>query len=378
MAAAEAAAAAAAEVMRVCVLAGGPGGERAVSLRSGEAVLGALSTLGWPALAVTLGGAPDPSPIGPDGARAIDDAAHTCRWETRGPGGEGPSRDGTPPGAGDLLAAFGAIRAWRPDVVFIAMHGAWGEDGRVQGLLDMLGLPYQGSGALSSALAMDKVRAKEVFRAHGLPVAADRVMRGLGHLTPEALGERARQLVVELGLPLVLKTPGSGSSVGVAVVDTEAEVGSLLSSWSTETDTVLAEAFVPGREFTCPVVELQPGAPEALPTVEIRPRAARFFDYEAKYDPGATDELCPAPIPPELEARLRAIGLAAHVALGCRHVSRTDVRVRDDGSLAVLETNTLPGLTPASLLPKSAAARGLGFPDLVATLVRAAARSGRG
>jgi D-alanine-D-alanine ligase len=329
---------------RVCVLAGGPGGEREVSLRSGAAVVSALGRLGSPSFELILG----------------EDA---CTWR---------DTSGQDEGSGDLLSAFAALRAWRPDVVFIAMHGAWGEDGRVQGLLDMLGLPYQGSGALASGLAMDKIRAKEVFRSHGLPVAEDRVLSNLRGRSRESLAEAVSGLVADLGLPLVLKTPGSGSSVGVAVVDSAAEAVETLATWAGETDRVLAEAFVPGAEFTCPVLERAPGEPEALPIVEIRPRAARFFDYEAKYDPDATDELCPAPIDADLERRLRAIGLAAHAALGCRHVSRTDVRVRADGSIAVLETNTLPGLTPASLLPRSAAASGLDFDALVATLLRAA------
>jgi D-alanine-D-alanine ligase len=330
---------------RVCVLAGGPGGEREVSLKSAAAVRAALARVGATVLDVTIGG--------PEVASAWSDV-------------DGAS------GQGALLDAFAAVTAWRPDVVFIAMHGAWGEDGRVQGLLDMLGLPYQGSGALASALAMDKIRAKEVFRAHGLPLAPERILDGLQRLDAASLALRVTSLVAELGLPLVLKTPGSGSSVGVAVVDSAADAVATLDAWRGEADRILVEGFVPGREFTCPVLEVTPGHPEALPIVEIRPRSARFFDYEAKYDPGATDELCPAPIPADLEQRLRAIGLAAHAALGCRHVSRTDVRVRADGTVAVLETNTLPGLTPASLLPKSAAARGLDFSSLVATLVNAA------
>lgn len=331
--------------LRVCVLAGGPGGEREVSLRSAAAVSEAVAALGWACLDLTLGGRGRPS-----------------AWQD----------DAGLRGEGGLLAAFAALEDWRPDVVFIAMHGAWGEDGSVQGLLDMLGLPYQGSGALASALAMDKIRAKEVFRSHGLPLAPERVLDGLAGLDTAALAARAAAAIDALGLPLVLKTPGSGSSVGVAVVDSAAAAVATLAAWQHDTDRVLAEGFIPGREFTCPVLEVTPGRPEALPVVEIRPKSARFFDYEAKYDPGATDELCPAPIPEALEQRLRALGLAAHAALGCRHVSRTDVRVREDGTIAVLETNTLPGLTPASLLPKSAAVHGLDFASLVASLVGAA------
>jgi len=322
--------------MRIGILAGGPGGESDISLVTADAVTSATRELGWVDFRVNFGRRGEAS-----------------TW---------------PDGTGTALAALAALEVWAPDHVFIAMHGAWGEDGRIQGALEVAGLTYQGSGVLSSALAMDKIRSKDVFRARGLPVAADLTLCGLS--SSEACWDEVVAVAMNtLGLPFVLKTPGSGSSVGVAVVDTAQAAVEFLREFGPHNDAILAEAFIAGREFTCPVVDRLDGVPEPFPVIEIRPLTARFFDRQAKYDPGATDELCPAPIDAALERRLRELALAAHVALGCRTYSRTDFRVDHDGNPFVLETNTLPGLTPASLLPKSAAVAGLSFPQLIARLV---------
>ncbi len=313
--------------MRVAVLMGGRSGEHEVSLRSGAAVLEALATLGYAALPVTL--------LRDGGARVGDE--------------EGP-----------LSRGVAALEAWRPDCAFIAMHGPDGEDGRIQGLLELMGIPYQGSGVQASAIGLDKIRTKALLRAAGLPVAAERVATANSDWAAFA---------AELGLPLVLKTPASGSSVGVEVVATEAALAEHGAALVAEAGRVLVEQFVAGREFTLPVVETTAGVAEAFPVVAIRPKDAAFFDYQAKYTPGATDEICPAPITPELEIELRRLGVAAHEALGCRGYSRTDCIVGDDGRVALLEVNTLPGLTRESLLPKSAAAQGLTFPMLIERLL---------
>lgn len=315
--------------MRVVVFMGGNSGEHEVSLRSGQAVLDALA--------------------------AREHARHGLVFGKTG----GATLDGTAMSTGESLLALERLR---PDVVFIAMHGAYGEDGRVQGLLEVLGIPYQGSGIQASAIGLDKIRTKAFFRAAGLPVAKDAVVEGLAELD-------APRLAVEFGLPLVLKTPASGSSVGVQIVNSLDELRTAGAAMLSESGRLLVEQYVRGREFTAPVVETADGTPEALPIVEIRPRSAAFFDYEAKYTPGATDEICPADIPAALEAELRRLGLAAHHALGCRGYSRTDLMVAADGSPVLLETNTLPGLTAESLLPKSAAVAGLDFPALVERLL---------
>ena len=319
--------------MRVAVLMGGRSGEHDVSLRSGAAVLDALATLGHPALALTF-------------LRA----------------GGTVTNDG---GGGTTAQGLAAIEAWHPDVAFIAMHGPDGEDGRIQGALELLGIPYQGSGIQASAIGLDKIRTKAILRAHELPVAAERIAHAHAHTDWPALAHA-------LGLPLVLKTPASGSSVGVEIVRTAEALATRGAALAHGAGRVLVEQFVAGREFTLPVVETPDGEPEAFPVVEIRPKAAAFFDYAAKYTPGASDEICPAPIDPALESRLRTLGVAAHRALGCSGYSRTDCIVTPEGRVVLLEVNTLPGLTRESLLPKSAAAFGVSFPDLVQRLIERA------
>lgn len=319
--------------MKVAVLMGGRSGEHAVSLRSGAAVLGALDALGWQAVRVVLT---------QDGR---------AEW---------------PDGEGSVGEALLALERASVDCAFIAMHGEEGEDGRIQGALELLRIPYQGSGVQASAIGLDKARTKGELRLAGLPLAADRLLvAGPDGLAQDALEATAR----ELSLPLALKTLASGSSVGVALVRSLDALLETAPAMVKPGESLLVEAFVAGREFTLPVLEREDGTPEALPVVEIRPRTAAFFDYEAKYTPGATDELCPAPIAPELEARLRALGVRAHQALGCSGYSRTDCIVSADGAVALLEVNTLPGLTAESLLPKAAQAAGLSFPALVERLV---------
>lgn len=323
--------------MRVAVLMGGRSGEHDVSLRSGAAVVGALATLGWSAFPVTFG------------------RVGGARW--------GSDTADAPAGEGTIGEALLALERWRPDAAFLAMHGPDGEDGRVQGALELLQIPYQGSGIQASAVGLDKVRTKQLYRAAGLPVARDRVVSGPVDWAA---------LAADLGLPLVLKTPASGSSVGVVIVSTTSELAAQGAALLAEAGTLLCEQYVVGREFTAPVLEAEDGTPTALPAIEIRPVSAAFFDYGAKYTPGATDELCPAPIDAALEQRIRALGLAAHAAVGCRGYSRTDLIVRADGEPILLETNTLPGLTAQSLLPKAAAEAGLDFPGLIARLVHRA------
>ncbi len=316
--------------MKIAVLMGGRSGEHEVSLRSGAAVIAALEGEGHEVWPMTFGRE----------AGAV--------W---------------PEGAGSTGAGLAALQEARVDAAFIAMHGVDGEDGRLQGALELLGIAYQGSGVQASAIGLDKIRTKQCLRLAELPVAEDCVIAG---------DVDWGGLVAKFGLPLVLKTPASGSSVGVEVVrtreDLEARGREMLENCGAR-EQILVERFVSGREFTLPVVERADGTPEAFPVVEIRPKSATFFDYEAKYTPGATDEICPAPIPETLETRLRELGRRAHEAIGCRGYSRTDCLVDERGEVYLLEVNTLPGLTTESLLPKSAAVAGLSFADLVMRLL---------
>jgi len=322
--------------MKVAVLQGGRSGEHDVSLESGKAIEQALTTSGYETWSVVFG---------QEGGAS---------W---------------PGGSGSFAEALLALETSGAGCAFIAMHGADGEDGRIQAALELIGMPYQGSGVTSSAIALDKARSKSVYRAWNLPVSDDVVLRS---------DDRPDWpiIAVKIGVPCVLKTAESGSSVGIEIVDSGAELAdrgdALLASG---TDSLLVESFVEGREFTVAVLEGLDGIPAALPPVEIRPVEARFFDYEAKYTPGATDEICPAPIDDALTERLQTLGLVAHRALGCRHYSRTDFMVDEEtGEPVLLETNTLPGMTPMSLFPKAADAAGMTFPQLIDRLVKLATR----
>mmetsp|Transcript_32287 Transcript_32287/g.52163 ORF Transcript_32287/g.52163 Transcript_32287/m.52163 type:complete len:395 (-) Transcript_32287:360-1544(-) len=329
------------EVFKVAVLKGGRSGEYEVSLKSAAAVVSALDALGHHYIEVHLlreGGA---------------------EWKQKA----GESANGS------TGAALHAISDYGPDVAFIAMHGADGEDGRIQGALELLDVPYQGAGVLASAVALDKLATKVMVEAVGLPVAKDAVVRrkDIGGTLDEAKLIAAAE---ELGVPIVVKTPKSGSSVGVEVVDSVAALLKKASEyWGEGPSYLLLEQFLPGREFTVPVLDNPDGEPEALPLIEIRPKNARFFDYKAKYTAGETDEICPAPVDEDLRLELSRLGVAAHRAVGCVGYSRTDVKLDANGRPHILEINTLPGLTSASLLPQAANVSGLTFPQLIQRLL---------
>ena len=251
------------------------------------------------------------------------------------------------------------LQAVRPDVVFNALHGRYGEDGRLQGLLELMRLPYTHSGVLASALAMHKERAKAVMAAAGVPVPQGRVVtRGeaaAGHVLPP---------------PYVVKPVCEGSSVGVVIVregrsHPPQELGR--EDWPFG-DEVLVETFIPGRELTCAVM-----GDQALGVIDIRPAAGGFYDYDAKYADGGSIHVLPAEIKPNIYQRVQELALTAHQALGCRGVSRADFRYDDtpEGSdeVVVLEVNTQPGMTATSLVPEMAAHAGYSFGELVRWMV---------
>ncbi len=250
------------------------------------------------------------------------------------------------------------------DVAFILLHGKYGEDGTIQGLFDMLDIPYQGSGVLGSALAMDKHLSKVVYRASGIPTPDWITLESSKDINPE-------EIVRKLGLPLMIKPCTQGSSVGMARVDDASALGDALREAFKWDSRVMAEAFTKGREITAGVIgnrELH-----ALPLVEIIPgEKYDFFDMEAKYKPGATREVCPAEIDEEVAVRARNIGIMAHRALSLRGYSRTDMILTEDGAIKVLETNTIPGMTPTSLFPQAAAAAGMDFSSLLDRLIELA------
>lgn len=250
------------------------------------------------------------------------------------------------------------------DVAFILLHGNYGEDGTVQGYLELLDIPYQGSGVLGSALAMDKNMAKMLYRLKGLPVAEWEMARPADREDPE-------RLLAILDLPLVIKPVREGSSLGMTVArNKEQLLAGVRLAYEYDSE-VMVEQFLSGREVTVAVLgndELTP-----LPLVEIIPgEEYEFFDYNAKYKAGATREICPAEVDAAITAKAQALAVEAHRALQLRGYSRTDMILTSDGSLYLLETNTIPGMTPTSLFPQAAAAAGLDFTGLISRLLELA------
>ncbi len=249
------------------------------------------------------------------------------------------------------------------DVALIIMHGRWGEDGTIQGLLDLLELPYQGSGVMASAVAMNKEVSKMLYSQAGL-----KVPRAVFYSRHDAIDPLA--VAAAVGLPAVIKPVNEGSSIGITVAHSQDQLLSGIQQALSYDHRVLVEEFITGVEVTCGVLgndDLQ-----ALPLVEIVPSEAfPFFNYEAKYQPGATTEIVPARLSPEMTSRVQECGLKAHRALGCRGYSRTDTMIRNS-DIYVLETNTIPGMTATSLFPQAAAAAGLDFPALLDRLIELA------
>jgi D-alanine-D-alanine ligase len=263
--------------------------------------------------------------------------------------------------------ALGRLLGDRVDCVFIAMHGPYGEDGTVQGMMEMLDLPYTGSDVCASSLAMDKVKAKEIYRCNRIPTPPALVLDAAewGKNRKSHLG-RIREAI---GYPCFLKPVRLGSSVGLTICRDQAELLRKMPSSLRYGGRVLVEAYVEGRELTCAVLDTPGGKPAiALPPTEIIPQTRTWFDYHAKYTPGASREITPAPIGKALANRVQDIALRAHRALGCSGMSRTDMIVRR-GRLHVLETNTIPGMTDVSLLPQAASAAGLSFPKLLDRII---------
>lgn len=247
------------------------------------------------------------------------------------------------------------------DRVFIALHGRYGEDGTVQGALELLGVPYTGSGPLASSLAMDKIMTKKVWLQHGLPTPAFRVLHSRDDLA---------EAVASLGLPMILKPPHEGSTLGVTKVDTPEQLEPAFACAVRFDASVLAEQFIKGRELTVPILGKGAGA-RALPVIEIVAPGGNY-DYEHKYISDDTRYLCPAPIEPGLTARLQRLAEEAYVALGCEGWGRADFMLDASGQPWLLEMNTSPGMTSHSLVPMGAQAEGMSYADLCVALLDAA------
>ena len=313
--------------MNILVLAGGLSPERDVSLSSGSKIASALIERGHRVAMVDV---------------YMDLGELPCF-----------SDEPIPPfSAAENEPDLDALRAER-----IALHGGMGENGQLQALLDCYGIVYTGSPYAGCAVAMDKDISKRIVCREGIDTARWITMNR-GELS-------AARVLDELGLPCVVKPIGCGSSVGVSLVHTESELGAALDEAERCGQAVVAEEFVGGREFSVGVL-----GERALPSIEIEPKGG-FYDYKNKYQAGCTVETTPANIPPQLEQRLREASLIAHRALGLYSYSRSDFIYREqDDRLVYLETNTLPGMTPTSLLPQEAAAVGIGYPELCEIVVR--------
>jgi len=333
--------------MKVTVITGGTSSERDVALASGLQVAKALRERRH---AVSI----------------VDLATGFVPREHEGallPGGVGRR----PPSLGRLRAlergllgsGLGELPVIRgADVLFLALHGGRGEDGTLQAILDVIGVPYTGSGRLASALAMDKDLAKRVLRDHGVPSAP--------WLMAPATATQVRRAV---GFPCIVKPSKQGSSVGMSLVRRSQDLGQAVTLAARYDDEVMIERFVAGREFTVGVL-----GDDALPVVEIRPKH-ELFDYECKYTPGMAEEIAPAPITARLARTLRKAALCSHRALKLGGYSRIDFRAGAGGRVLFLEANTLPGLTANSLIPKAARAAGIQFPVLCETICRLALRA---
>jgi D-alanine-D-alanine ligase len=309
--------------MKVLVLQGGDSPEREVSLNTGRAIADALASRGH--RAVTL----DPMPNG-----RLD--------------------------AGTLSSLLAAVTREAPDVVFIALHGGSGEDGHIQALLDLAGIPYTGSGMLGSALAMDKSVAKELFERHGVPTPPWRAL-----MSPDVTA--LRSAVGEIGgLPVVVKPVNGGSTVGTTIVRDGGSFAQAIEEAVRCDRHVLVEQYIPGREITVAVLD-----GEALPVVEIVPLSG-FYDYESKYTTGRTRYVVPAELPGRVASEARDRAERAYVALRCRGAVRVDFRMTDESVIFCLEVNSIPGMTATSLLPMAAKAAGIEFPVLVERLCRTA------
>jgi D-alanine-D-alanine ligase len=345
--------------LRVAVLMGGPSAERNVSLSSGLQVLQAIDPRRYEALPyeITEEGKFLPRP----------DLLRLAAPGSAPPVGEVPSARPTTA----LARIEDAMGDGSVDLAFIALHGPYGEDGTVQGLLGMLGIPYTGSGVLASALAMDKLRSRQVGLANGLPFPRFLAMEGGDW--PGSREDIVQRVKDDFGFPCVVKPNALGSSIGVSIVRAEEDLGDAVESALRFGEIVLVEEYLRGTELTCAILEdPESGIPSPLPLVEIVPKR-EFFDYEAKYAEGASEEIVPARVGAGITHEAQTLALRAHRALGCEGMSRVDMFARD-GGVVLLEVNTIPGLTAGSLLPRAAAAAGIGFPELVHRIIGNALR----
>ena len=299
---------------KVALLAGGTSGEREISIKSGEGARGALETAGF-----------DTTWIDPankeDLKRLIDEHF---------------------------------------DVAFLCTHGKGGEDGTLQGMLELLGIPYTCPGVQASAIAMDKAKSKILYEHAGIPTSPSMTLY-------KSDGYDVEEVKETIGVPCVVKAATEGSSIGVEIVQTEDQLEPALKAVFEIDDLIVVEKFIFGPEYTC--VALGNDDAYALPVIQIVPLKGATYDFESKYAAGGSEHICPAPLDDEMTKLVQSYAIKAHKALGCRGVSRSDFIIDADRKPWILETNTIPGMTATSLLPDAAKAAGISFPDLCVKLI---------
>ena len=298
---------------RVALLVGGASGEREVSLASGEGARHALEEAGFPVTVL--------DPVNKKDLKTLID--------------------------GDF------------DIAFICLHGKYGEDGTLQGLLEMINLPYIGSGVWSSALAIDKVKSKIFYNLADIPTPPSVTF------SPSSL-INLDDIVAQLGNHCVVKPATEGSALGVFIVEGKEAIGEAIKKVFELDNSVLLERYISGKELTVAVIGNDD--PKALPIIEIVP-VNEFYDYESKYVPGAAEHICPANLSEEITEKIQRMAIEAHHVLGCSGVSRSDFILDDEGIGWILETNTIPGMTGTSLLPDAARVAGIPFPKLCTMLI---------
>ncbi len=312
------------KLLKIAVICGGPSSEHEVSLNSAKMVLKKLDRKRYAPTLVVI--------------------QKDKKWKL------GPSK------SIDIGAALAKLQLF--DFAFIAMHGVFGEDGRMQALLEWIGIPYSGSGVLSSAMAMDKGISNKIYQELGMNVPAYKIISKY----PRSSDHRFK-------VPAVVKPVDGGSSVGVSIVKSTKELQKVVKDALRKNDRVMVQQFMQGREFTCGVLEKK-GMAFALPPTEIIPRSSKFFDYKAKYRVGGSLEITPAKLSPSMTKKIQAMALEAHRALGCRGMSRSDF-ILNGSTFSILETNTIPGMTETSLLPQAARAKGFSFPAMLDLIIEA-------
>jgi D-alanine-D-alanine ligase len=321
--------------IKVGVIFGGPSSEREISLITGKAICENLDTKKYTVVPIEM--TKDSRFVGSfkNGKKNID---------------------------------FGGQHRKTFDVIFIALHGSPGEDGALQGMFDSLGIKYTGPGVLASALAMNKAYAGQVYWQNNLPHPkfVD-FKRENWKVNKKILLSLIKKVV---GIPAVVKPVDQGSAVGVKIVKTEAELEKNISEIIKKFSWVMVQEFIAGDEATCGVLEKN-GKPFALPPTRIMPQLGEFYDFKSKYKKGGSTHICPADFNPIINKQLQSLALRAHKALGCRGMSRTDVMVGENFKLFILETNTIPGMTPTSLMPEAAGKAGIGFSKMLDLIVQA-------